>query len=143
MCGDVPARGVHELGQEGEEEESSFGIEKVDEDSLAEDAGEAVGHRRRDNVSVCPANERPYTEENQIERTGELDDVKSSGGRNENCGKAEGGGCGMNECADRDSGGGDDASFAALADGPAKDVENGWAGDEQENERTGKKKWIG
>jgi len=55
LCGDVSARGVHELGEEGEEEESGFGIEKVDEDSLTENAGEAVGHGRRDDVSVCAA----------------------------------------------------------------------------------------
>jgi len=69
--------------------------------------------------------------------------VKGASGRHENRGEAEGGCCGMNEGADGDSRGRDDARFAALADGAAEDVEDGWAWDEEENEGTGEKERIG
>jgi hypothetical protein len=68
------------LGEEGEEEESSFGIEKVDEDALAEDASEAMGHSGGNCVSGCSAEKCAEAEENQIESTGELDDVKGACG---------------------------------------------------------------
>ena len=137
MCGNVSARGVHELGEEGEEEKRSFGIEKIDENALAEDAGDAVRHGRRGDVSVCAAHERTYTEENQIECAGELDDVKCARGRDEDGGEAEGSCCGMNQGADGDSGGGDDACFATLADGAAENVEDGGPGNEEQDESAG------
>jgi hypothetical protein len=45
----------------------------------------------------------------------------------------------MDQGADRDARGGDDACFAALADGTAENVEDGRAGNEEENEGTGEK----
>ena len=133
----MSARGVHELGEEGEEEQSSFWIEKIDENALAEDAGEAVRYCRRDDVSVCAAHKGTYAEENQIKRSGELDDVKGARGRDEDGGEAESSGGGMYEGADGDSGGGDDACFAALADGAAENVKDGGPGNEEQDESAG------
>ena len=137
MCGNVSARGVHELGEEGEEEKRSFGIEEIDENALTEDAGEAVRYGRRDDVSVCAAHKGTYAEENQIKRSGELDDVKGARGRDEDGGEAESSGGGMYEGADGDSGGGDDACFAALADGAAENVKDGGPGNEEQDESAG------
>jgi hypothetical protein len=39
LRGDVSARWIDELREEGEEEESGFGIEDVYDDALSEDAG--------------------------------------------------------------------------------------------------------
>lgn len=139
LSGDVSARCFHELGEEGEEEERGFGIEKVDEDSLTENAGEAVRYGRRDDLSVCAAYERTNTEENQIKRAGKLNEVKGARGRDENRREAEGSGGGMNQSADGDAGGGDYACFAALADGAAENVEDGRPGNEEENESAGEK----
>jgi len=45
LRGDVAAGGVDELGEESEEEESGFGIEDVDDDTLRKDAGERNARR--------------------------------------------------------------------------------------------------
>ena len=49
---------------------------------------------------------------------------------------------GVNESANADADGGDEAGVAALADAAAHDVENGWARDSKNNERRTNEKEV-
>lgn len=128
---DMAAHGIDELGNECKEEKGRLGIEHVDDDALAEDASETVVRcgsigSRGERFLAAKALD---AEKNEISGAKIFDDAERGGGGNQKSGEADGGCGGMDQSADTDAEGGNEAGVAALADAASDNVENSGAGD--------------
>jgi hypothetical protein len=70
----VPRAGSTNCGRKARKNSASLGFEDVDENALGEQPGRALGLAHLDHLGVLPAQERPYTEVDQVSGADVLDD---------------------------------------------------------------------
>jgi len=98
---------VDELGEEGKEEESGFGIEDVYHDALREDAGEGGSWRVGRSVEGFVAAEFLSAEIDEIRGAQIFDDAEGRGRGDEERRETDGGCGGVDQRADADAERGD------------------------------------
>ena len=98
--GDRPARGLDELGEEGDEEDRDLGIEELDEHALEEELRAAVDH---DLLRLLALEQLARAEVEQVGRSGVPDDGEGGGRGGDQPRQAGGGGERIRERAGLDA----------------------------------------
>lgn len=127
---DVVAFRCDKLRNEGEEEESGFGIEGFGQDSLAKGTT-ARGDCAGGEFGVAGADHFD-AEEDEISGTSILNGVEGHSGCGENCGYPERGGEDVEESSEESAEGGLETFAATTGEGAGQDVEDARAGSDGE-----------
>jgi hypothetical protein len=128
----VAVLGRDELRDEGEKEESGFGIEDFGENALAKSAMR-WGKSARGKLGIARA-DHADAEKNEINGACEFDGVKSNSGGGENGGDACGGGENVNEAAKESAASGENAFAATTGEAASENIENTRAGSDCEDQ---------
>ena len=124
-----PARGLDELGQEGDEEDRDLGVEELDEHALEEELRATADD---DLLRLLALEQLAHAEIEQVGGSGVPDDGEGGGRGGDQPGQAGGGGERIRERAGLDAEHRHDARGAALVEAARDDVDDrrapGWPG---------------
>jgi len=133
----VAARGIDKLREEGQEEERRFGVEQIDENALAENVAEpGLAAGSFEHVGIAAA-QNANAQENQVGSADVFYELKGQRRGSQQSGETERGGSYVEERAQGDAHGGDQAGGTAMADAAANNVQNSGTRHDEEQKRTG------
>ena len=137
----VAGRDVHELRQEGEEEERRLRVQHVDDDPLAVDPPQAALAQL--DPRLVALEQPPDPEHDQVHRARVLHDREGRRRREHERGEPDRGREDVDEPAGRDAERRDEAGAATAVDALSDDVEHGGAGNDDQRHRGGREEQQG